>query len=103
MYNHAHPLHKEPHKDTEKAHRITQERLVFEAMKGRPVTMLMASHATGVERANICRIVADLRKRGMIWKVYIIKCEITKHKAGYYTTDRLTALNIYKRAKIRKP
>jgi hypothetical protein len=94
MLNHAHPLHKGHHEFTEKTDRKTQEKRVFDAMYRRPVTMLMAAHSTGVERANSCRIVDRLRKRGMIWLLYKLPCEISKDRAGYYTTDRHKALKI---------
>lgn len=94
MFNHSNPLHKGPHEVTEKRPKKTQEKRVFDAMYRRPVTMLMAAKETGVERANICRIVDALRRRGRIWLLYKMPCEITKDRAGYYTTDRHKALKI---------
>jgi hypothetical protein len=64
-----------------------QSRIVFEALKKRPATMLMISNITGVDRANICRYVASFRKSNRIAVVTVKPCAITKHRAGYYTTD----------------
>jgi hypothetical protein len=64
-----------------------QMKRVFEAFKRNPSTMLMVSIETGVLRANICRYVAVWEKQG---KIHLLKrelCKISKHPAGYYTTD----------------
>lgn len=52
-----------------------------------PQTMLMVSKETGVLRANICRYVADMMERGMIEKMYNGICKVSKHNAGYYSTN----------------
>ena len=52
-----------------------------------PKTMLMVSKETGVLRANICRYVRDMEKRGMIKKMYKGICKISKSSAGYYSTN----------------
>lgn len=64
-----------------------QMKRVFEAFKRNPSTMLMVSIETGILRANICRYVAKWEKQG---KIHLLKrelCKISKHPAGYYTTD----------------
>jgi hypothetical protein len=61
---------------------------VFTSLYNSPKTMLMVSHETGVERANICRIVAQLRRGNKIKILYRDLCKITKHRAGFYTTDK---------------
>jgi len=49
--------------------------------------MLMISKETGVLRANICRYVSKFRKKDKIKLMYKSICPITKHRAGFYTTD----------------
>lgn len=53
----------------------------------RPKTMLMVSHDTGVERANICRYVDVMRKSGQIETVRRGLCEITGCSAMFFTTN----------------
>lgn len=60
---------------------------VFSAFKRKPSTMLMVSVETGILRANICRYVAKWQKRDKIHLINQGFCPITKHRAGYYTTD----------------
>ena len=60
---------------------------VFAAFKRQPSTMLMISIETGILRANICRYVAKWKKSN---KIHLLKqglCKVSKHRAGYYTTD----------------
>lgn len=52
-----------------------------------PRTMLQASYETGVLRANICRYIAMLQKEGLIHLAFKGLCPITKHRAGFYTTN----------------
>jgi hypothetical protein len=54
---------------------------------GSPKTMLEVSKISGIERANICRHVATLQKWGALFLVKKGFCPISKHKAGFYTTD----------------
>ena len=53
-----------------------------------PKTMLQVSKETGIERANICRYVAIFRKQGNIQLLYKGICSISKHHAGFYTTNK---------------
>ena len=64
-----------------------QLRAVYDAFKIKPSTMLMVSHLTGIERANICRYVDTLKKHERIQCLKYAYCEISKYKAGYYSTD----------------
>lgn len=66
---------------------IGQERKTFQAFYSQPKTMLMVSVETGIERANICRYVAELEKQDRIYIVRKGICPITKHRAGFYTTN----------------
>ena len=64
-----------------------QMQRVFSALYREPKTMLMVSIETGVLRANICRYVAKWRKQDNIKEVKKGICNISKHRAGFYTTN----------------
>lgn len=67
--------------------RKDQLKTVFEAFSEAPATMLMIARRTGIERANICRYVATMRKADSIFFVRKGFCAITKHTANYLTTN----------------
>ena len=77
-------LHKRQGKDK---HFEVQMKRVFAALKRKPSTMLMVSIETGILRANICRYVAKWQKQGSIHLLKQGLCKVSKHRAGYYTTD----------------
>lgn len=63
--------------------------IVFKAFQSKtPKTMLQVSIQTGILRANVCRYVATLQKQGKIQLLYKSICLISKHRAGYYTTNK---------------
>jgi DNA-binding transcriptional regulator LsrR (DeoR family) len=64
-----------------------QMKRVFAALYRQPKTMLMVSVETGILRANICRYVAKWNKRDCIRIVLKGICPISKHWAGFYTTN----------------
>lgn len=64
-----------------------QMKRVFAALYRQPKTMLMVSIETGILRANICRYVAKWQKQGSIHLLKQGLCKVSKHRAGYYTTD----------------
>lgn len=64
-----------------------QKRKVFNSFFAQPKTMLMVALETGIERAGICRYVATLRKENRIHLVTKGICPITKHRAGFFTTN----------------
>lgn len=67
---------------------VAQEWRVFKAFAKQPMTMMMASKLAKVERANICRFVADWQRRDRIFLLYKSRCPITKHpRVGFYTTN----------------
>ena len=68
-------------------HFETQMKRVFEAFKRKPSTMLMVSFETGILRANLCRYIAKWQKSNSIHKLKQGLCKVSKHRAGYYTTD----------------
>ena len=67
--------------------RQSQIQKVAEAFRNAPATMLMVARATGIERANICRYVAEMRKADRIFFVRKGYCQLTKHNANYLTTN----------------
>ena len=77
-------LHKGQGKDK---HFEVQTKRVFAAFERKPSTMLMVSIETGVLRANICRYVAKWQKGNSIHLLNQGLCKVSKHLAGYYTTD----------------
>ncbi|WP_291914894.1 hypothetical protein [Chitinophaga sp. CB10] len=77
-------LHKRQGKDK---HFEVQMKRVFAAFKRKPSTMLMVSIETGILRANICRYVAKWQKQGSIHQLKQGLCKVSKHRAGYYTTN----------------
>lgn len=64
-----------------------QFKVIHKSFYNAPKTMLMASKETGILRANICRYVATLRESDKIAEVKKGLCKISKHKAGFLTTD----------------
>ena len=64
-----------------------QTRRAYKAFYSKPKTMLMVSIETGILRANLCRYVAEWQKQNRIKKVTTRKCKISKHRAGYYSTN----------------
>jgi hypothetical protein len=77
-------LHKSKRKDK---HFEVQMKRVFAAFKRKPSTMLMVSIETGILRANICRYVSEWQKSKSIRLLNQGLCKVSKHRAGYYTTD----------------
>ncbi len=64
-----------------------QKKLVFDSFKEMPKTMLMVSIETEILRANICRYVAEWKRQGRIQLLKNGHCRVSKHLAGYYTTN----------------
>ena len=77
-------LHNRQSKDK---HFEVQMKRVFAAFKRKPSTMLMVSIETGILRANICRYVAKWQKSNSIHLLKQGLCNVSKHRAGYYSTD----------------
>lgn len=67
--------------------RIIQLAATYQAFKKSPITMLQAARKTKLERASICWYVRDLKQANKIALVKKDHCPITKHIAGFYTTD----------------
>jgi len=49
--------------------------------------MLMCARRSGIERANICRAVAEFMENKTIVLVRRGTCKISRHSAGYYSTN----------------
>ncbi|MHA6697329.1 hypothetical protein [Chryseobacterium sp. A321] len=79
------PINSKQGKDTK--YKAQLQRVVLSLQK-QPLTMLQVARKTGIERASICRRVAQLRKTNSIYLVKTGLCPITKHRAGFYTTNR---------------
>ncbi|HRO09180.1 MAG TPA: hypothetical protein PK047_09955 [Saprospiraceae bacterium] len=65
----------------------TQLNRVLISFAGKPKTMLMVATDINIKRSNVCRYVAQLRKFGKIHFIEKNLCQISKHRAGYYTTN----------------
>jgi hypothetical protein len=78
-------LHKEQGKSTVFQ---VQMKMVFASFQKQPKTMLAVSVETGILRANICRYVAEWKKEKRIKLVKFGFCPISKHRAGFYTTNQ---------------
>lgn len=78
-------LHKEQSKSTVFQ---AQMKRVFAAFQKQPKTMLAVSVETGILRANICRFIAIWRKSGLVKVAKYGICPISKHRAGFYTTNQ---------------
>jgi len=68
-------------------HYQTQMQVVFDALLKQPKTMLMVSNETGILRTTICGYIAKFRKQNSIRMLQKNACSISKHRAGYYTTN----------------
>lgn len=68
-------------------HLVGQRQAIFKSFFERPKTMLEVSRETGIERANICRYVAQLECRGLIFGHAVGLCPISGHKATFYSTN----------------
>ena len=68
-------------------HFQAQIQRVFATLYRQPKTMLMVCIETGILRANICCYVAEWEKENCIILVRKGNCPISKHRAGFYTTN----------------
>ena len=58
------------------------------AFFSQPQTMKQVACTTGIDRSNICRYVASLRKESTIWLIRKGICPITRHPGvGFYSTN----------------
>lgn len=67
---------------------INQLQRVYSTLFARPMTMYEVALTTGIERANVCRYVAELRKSNNIAVVRLGICPITRHgRVQFLTTN----------------
>lgn len=66
---------------------LRQFDIVYKGFFIKPQTMKELSINTNIDRANICRYCAELRKTEKIRVCKRIKCPITGYWANQYTTD----------------
>lgn len=90
------PMHKRQVQDK---HFQAQMKRVFKAFSEQPKTMLMVSVETKVLRANICRYVAQWQREDSIAVVRKGFCLISKHRAGFYSTNSEFLFNLKNKAK----
>ena len=64
-----------------------QMKRVFSALYRQPKTMLMVEVETGIMRSNICWYVREWQQENRIKVVRKGICPISKHRAGFYTTN----------------
>jgi hypothetical protein len=81
------PCHSLIIKHNEDKYFEAQMNTVFAAFKRKPSTILMVSIETGILRANICRYVAKWQQCNRIHLLKQGLCKVSKHRAGYFTTD----------------
>jgi hypothetical protein len=62
---------------------------VYHEWQREPATMKEIEIRTGVDRANVCRYVAVLRKARLIAELTKRKCSITKKTATEFSTNQM--------------
>jgi len=72
------------HKDT-KLYQFQQTQVAFFSL---PATMMQVAKAVGIDRANVCWYVRELRNAGAIWLIRKGTCPITRWDGvGFYSTN----------------
>lgn len=85
--NHTNNPFNNKHSEGKPKKRQSQRIRVFISLYNSPKTMLMAAKETGIERANICRHIAKLKRCDRVKPVGVGLCAISKHRAVYYSTN----------------
>jgi len=81
------------HKDRTKHYQTkNQFQAIKNAFEGKSKTMLMVARITGIERANVCRFVSMMERKGQIYFVRFGFCSVSNHRAGFYTTSNRNSL-----------
>ncbi|MCL1973508.1 MAG: hypothetical protein FWG54_01665 [Bacteroidetes bacterium] len=65
-----------------------QTKTVFQCFQESPKTMKQVDRETGIDRANVCRYVAELTRLGQIQVIRKGICPITHNPANFYSTDK---------------
>lgn len=68
-------------------------------------TRMQIANCLGIERASVCRRVAELRDRGLIWIVKKGPCPVTGETATFLTANKNVAMSLppSARAHVEKP
>lgn len=69
-------------------HFRNQYQIVYQSFKEHPKTRLQVSVETGILRANICRYVAEMDKKGLIQVIRKGNCPYTHFTAEFLSTDK---------------
>jgi len=84
-------------KDT-KLYQFQQTQVAFFS---EPKTMMQAAKQVGIDRANVCWYVRDLRKEAAIWLIRKGICPITRaDSVGFYSTNPKYAENLPKQLSL---
>ena len=78
---------------------VSQYKATHQCFKEKPKTMLTVSIELGVLRANICRYIATMEKKGLIQEIREGLCPYTHCMAGFYTTDE----SLFKNPNVKQP
>ncbi len=70
-----------------KIQNITNQKQIALTAFAKPKTMLQVSQETGILRANLCRYIAKWKRTNRIALQGFGLCPISKHRAGFYTTN----------------
>lgn len=73
-----------------------RKRKLWDALQGKPKTMMQLSIETHVMRSSICPIINTWRDQGFVFFTGRDICPITKHKADFYTANKEIFLEIMK-------
>lgn len=73
-----------------------RKRKIWDALQGKPKTMMQLSVETHVMRSSICPIINAWRDQGFVFFTGRDVCPITKHKADFYTANKEIFLEITK-------
>ena len=74
----------------------TQPVLLMDTFYQGILTMKQASVETGIDRANICRRIADWRDQGTVYNCGKHICPVTGGRASFYTTNKILAAGFFK-------
>ena len=80
---------------------IDQFRKTQAAFFAKPSTMKEVAKAVGIDRANACWYVRDLRQAGAIWLIRKGECPITHYPSvGFYSTNPKYAAKLPKQLSL---
>lgn len=80
----------------------TQVLRLLESPNPNGYTRMQIARCLGIERASVCRRVAELRDLGLIWVVKVGLDPITNERASFLTANKMVAMTLPPSAKIVK-